>query len=334
MRSCSTATVCNPTRTTGSTRCSRCRGARLARTPARRARRRCGRRAAPRRAPRSTRARRPPPRPSRPARRRRPPRRSGRARHRVGGSRRSPRAPCRAPPDPRRSADREVGAIEEPAEPPEELGSSAPTVRWRPSAVAYMRWQASPPVRSRGTGSPPRRCATRSCERCVMETRRPPGPVRSRSSSRCEDLRHGAERSCGEVRDLERWQPRCRVLEDAGPAEVVDVVPRSQAMPMVVAETGDRAVDGHLGTCSGPCRAVRRRRGESPRGRRRPASRGPREAASAGSSQTTDSLRARSAVSIPPPWVASDPRPAARRARHGRRGARARGSRTRPGDTA
>ena len=62
----------------------------------------------------------------------------------------------------------------------------------------------------------------------------------------CEDLRHGAERSCGEVRDLERWQPRCRVLEDAGPAEVVDVVPGSQAMPMVVAETGDRAVDGRL----------------------------------------------------------------------------------------
>ena len=62
-----------------------------------------------------------------------------------------------------------------------------------------------------------------------------------------EDPRHGTERAGGEIGDLDRREPWCRVLEDARPAEVVDVVPGAEAMGRVVAEARDRAVDRRLG---------------------------------------------------------------------------------------
>ena len=58
-----------------------------------------------------------------------------------------------------------------------------------------------------------------------------------------EDLRHRTERACGEIGDLDRREPWCRVLEDARPPEVVDVVAGAEAMGRVVAEACDRAVD-------------------------------------------------------------------------------------------
>ncbi len=58
-----------------------------------------------------------------------------------------------------------------------------------------------------------------------------------------EHLRYCSERACGEVGDLDRRQLGSRVLEDARPAEVVDVVARAQPVARIVAEAGDRAVD-------------------------------------------------------------------------------------------
>src|SRR4051795_13199944 len=59
-----------------------------------------------------------------------------------------------------------------------------------------------------------------------------------------EDLRHGAERACGEVCDLEGRQRGRRVPERAGPAEVIEVVTCALLMAAAEAEAGDRAVDG------------------------------------------------------------------------------------------
>ena len=61
---------------------------------------------------------------------------------------------------------------------------------------------------------------------------------------RGEDLRHGAERACGEVRDLDGRQRRRGVPERAGPAEVIEVVTCALLMAAAEAEAGDRAVDG------------------------------------------------------------------------------------------
>ena len=67
-----------------------------------------------------------------------------------------------------------------------------------------------------------------------------------------EHLGHRSERAGGEVGDLDRWPLRCRVLEDAGPAEVVEVVTGSVRMSAFRAEAGDRAVDGRLRCLSWP----------------------------------------------------------------------------------
>ena len=61
---------------------------------------------------------------------------------------------------------------------------------------------------------------------------------------RGKDLRHRAERAGREVGDLDRRQGRRRVLECAGPAEVVEIVRRALHVPSLLAESGDRAVDG------------------------------------------------------------------------------------------
>ena len=66
-----------------------------------------------------------------------------------------------------------------------------------------------------------------------------------------EDLRDGSERAGREVCDLSRGE-LWRVLEDAGPAEVVDVVTCAQPMKSVVAESGDRAVDRRRGNVVRP----------------------------------------------------------------------------------
>ena len=60
---------------------------------------------------------------------------------------------------------------------------------------------------------------------------------------RRQDLRHRAERAGGEVRDLNGREGMRRVRENAGPAEVVDVVTGPRAVARVVAEAGDGAVD-------------------------------------------------------------------------------------------
>ena len=62
-----------------------------------------------------------------------------------------------------------------------------------------------------------------------------------------EHLDDRAERARGEVRGLDRRQPRRRVLEHAGPAEVVQVVSRARRVRPVGAEAGDRAVDDRIG---------------------------------------------------------------------------------------
>ena len=62
-----------------------------------------------------------------------------------------------------------------------------------------------------------------------------------------KDPYHRTECACGEIGDLDRWEPRCRVFEDARPPEVVDIVPGAEAMSRVVAEAGDRAVDRVVG---------------------------------------------------------------------------------------
>ena len=62
-----------------------------------------------------------------------------------------------------------------------------------------------------------------------------------------EHLDDGAERAGGEVGGLQRRQPGRRVLEHAGPAEVVEVVAGARRVRPVGAEAGDRAVDDRLG---------------------------------------------------------------------------------------
>ena len=57
-----------------------------------------------------------------------------------------------------------------------------------------------------------------------------------------EDLRHRAHRARSEIRDLDRRERRRRVLENARPAEVVEVVSRALGVTAVDAEAGDRAV--------------------------------------------------------------------------------------------
>ena len=143
---------------------------------------------------------------------------------------------------------REVGAIEELAQPPEELrleraDREVSTVLRRVDPVAREpagehAWDglASDPVRNEVVG------AVRH------------GDHEPRTDSRagslqqcCEHLRHRTERSGGEVRHLEGRERRSGVLEDACPAEVVHVVPRTRTVPCVLTETRDRAVDGGLG---------------------------------------------------------------------------------------
>ena len=59
-----------------------------------------------------------------------------------------------------------------------------------------------------------------------------------------QDLRHGAESAGREVGRLQWRQAGSGVLQDAGPAEVVEIVPGPSGVRPVGAEAGDRAVDG------------------------------------------------------------------------------------------
>ena len=72
--------------------------------------------------------------------------------------------------------------------------------------------------------------------------------ARARSlEQRGEDARHRAERSGGEVGDLDRGQARGGVLEDARPAQVVEVVAGAVGVLPLPAEARDRAVDDRVG---------------------------------------------------------------------------------------
>jgi hypothetical protein len=67
-----------------------------------------------------------------------------------------------------------------------------------------------------------------------------------------EDLGHRPERSGGKISDLNGRQGGSGVGEDAGPAEVVEVVSGPQLVPPSEPEAGDRAVDDSLGEVCGP----------------------------------------------------------------------------------
>ena len=119
----------------------------------------------------------------------------------------------------------EVGAPDELAQTSEELrlecrdGEPA-TVRRVVDAVA--REPAGQHARHRLAAEPVR-------DQCVRPVRHRNHDVASRAGARAleeggEHLRHGAERSRGEVGDLDRRKLGRGVLEDAGPAEVVEVV--------------------------------------------------------------------------------------------------------------
>ncbi len=64
---------------------------------------------------------------------------------------------------------------------------------------------------------------------------------------RGQDLRHGSERAGGEIGDLEGGIRGGGVLQHAGPAEVVEVVPCACGVTPFGAKAGDRAVDDRRG---------------------------------------------------------------------------------------
>ncbi len=71
----------------------------------------------------------------------------------------------------------------------------------------------------------------------------PRAHARARSlHERCEDLHDRTEGARREIGDLHRRPDRRRVLEDPGPAEVVEVVAGTLRVPVRKTETGDRAV--------------------------------------------------------------------------------------------
>ena len=139
---------------------------------------------------------------------------------------------------------RELRALDELAQTPEELrlecrdGESTP-VRRVVDAVA--REPAGQHARHRLAAEPVR-------DQVVRPVRHRDHDVASRAGARAleeggEHLRHGSERSRREVGDLDRRKAGRRVLEDAGPAEVVEVVAGSRSVLGDVAEARDRAVD-------------------------------------------------------------------------------------------
>ena len=136
-----------------------------------------------------------------------------------------------------------------------------------------------------------------------------------------EDLRHRTERACGEIGDLDRREPWCRVLEDARPSEVVDVVAGAEAMGRVVAEARDRAVDRRCrGRRLARCRGAQRLQAGSSPARRRLVRRAPVR-----TPRRLEGRRRRTrcppAGPCPRPWpsAAWDRRREARRERRGRR---------------
>ena len=83
------------------------------------------------------------------------------------------------------------------------------------------------------------------CDEVVRAVRHRHGDARASSCDECrQDLRHGAERACGEVGDLQRRQRGRRVGERAGPPEVVEVVPGTLLVAPAEPEARDRAVHG------------------------------------------------------------------------------------------
>ena len=216
-------------------------------------------------------------------------------------ARRRRRARRRAPPGRRRTAaPRARGARGARTAAAKNFGSSAATVSWRPSAVVVD------PVAGEPAGQHARAPARRRAG-----ARPGRGPVRHRDDDVApragaraleeggEHLRHGSERSRREVGDLDRRKAGRRVLEDAGPAEVVEVVAGSRAVLGDVAEARDRAVDGRrAGRRPGRCRGALRRPAGTPRARRRLARTAPaRSRVGGGGRRRRTRFRARSAVS-------------------------------------
>ena len=217
------------------------------------------------------------------------------------------------------------------------FGSRAPTVRWRAvggRVEAVAGEPAGEHARSRLAHQPMRDEVVRAVCHRDDEAR---ALSRARAlEERGEHLRDCAERSGRKVGDLDRRQPGCGVLEHAGPAEVVDVVPGALFVASVQPEPGDRAVDGGVwDVARSRRRADRRRPAGNPRARRRRARRAPaRRRRRRGGRRRRTRCRHEGPCPTRSPSAASGPLAVAPPGRRAHRGESARGSRTRPGGSA
>ena len=154
------------------------------------------------------------------------------------------------------------------------------------------------------------------------------------ADERREHLRHRTEPAGREVCDLHR-RPGRRVLEHAGPAEVVEVVTGALGVASLRRRSrSPSSARGRRADRPRRSRAAQRRRAGALRARRR---RGRRRHAqtpppSSGRRRPTP-CRREGLGPTPAPSSAADRRPAARSGRRGRRAARARCRRTRSGGT-
>ena len=141
----------------------------------------------------------------------------------------------------------ELGRADELAEAPEELRLERPD---REEATGggpvdpVAGEAAREHSRNRLTAPPMRDEVMRTMSHRDDESRALGGPFPGQE--RRQDFGDGAERARCKVGDLNRRQHWSRVLEDAGPAEVVHVVSRACTMRAFVAETRDRAVDDRV----------------------------------------------------------------------------------------
>ena len=132
-------------------------------------------------------------------------------------------------------AVREVDTIEELAQPLEELRLERPD-----REVATVRRRVDPVAREpAGEHARNRLAAEAVRDEIVRPMRHRDDDPRAVAGSRTleepgQDLRDGAERTGREVGDLHRWELCVGVLEDACPAEVVEVVTGAQPMALVV----------------------------------------------------------------------------------------------------
>ena len=279
-RSSSTAMVSTSTSLTGSTRPGAAGGVGLDLVAGHHARPVAARHAsvcAPRETSAGARAtgrgRRAPRRVRQPGRRTPPRRRRARATPRAGARRTRPQLLSERLLVGRVLPRRELGALDELAEPREEHrlerpDGQVPAVGRLVDGVA--RETAREQARHGVSGA---RCATRSWAPWVIETTTcAPSPVRSRASkaARIALTAPSAPAARSAICTGGRRGP-CR--QDACPAEVVEVVTDPQRMPTVEAEAGDRAIDDRAGhVLPARCRAGSRHRAGTPRSRRPPVS--------------------------------------------------------------